>query len=130
MSIMVDRDQGPPPGESEIIALMHAEGLAPHAGGNAPGDTYGWHEHSYEKALYCVRGQIVFHTSSGDADLSPGTGWCFRRAPRTRLPSAPRGSAALKPPAKPRYGLAKYTCRLRSVLRRWHRVTNKAPCRR
>ena len=72
MSIMVDRHQGPPPGENEIIALMRAEGLAPHAWGNAPGDTYCWDEHSYEKVLYCVRGQVVFHTISGDADLGPG----------------------------------------------------------
>lgn len=35
MGIMVDRDQGPPPGEGEIIALMRTEGLAPHAWGNA-----------------------------------------------------------------------------------------------
>ena len=32
----------------------------------------GWHEHSYEKVLYCVRGRIVFHSGSGDADLGPG----------------------------------------------------------
>jgi quercetin dioxygenase-like cupin family protein len=40
--------------------------------GNGPGDTYGWHEHGYEKVLYCVRGQIVFHTASGDIRLGPG----------------------------------------------------------
>jgi len=72
MGIVVDRHQGPPPGESEIIARMRGEGLTPQSWGNAPGDTYGWHEHSYEKVLYCVRGRIVFHTHSGDADLGPG----------------------------------------------------------
>ncbi len=40
--------------------------------GNGPGDTYGWHEHGYEKVLYCVRGQIVFHTAGGDIELGPG----------------------------------------------------------
>ena len=40
--------------------------------GQRPGDTYGWHEHSYEKVLYCARGQIVFHTASGDIRLGPG----------------------------------------------------------
>ena len=72
MGIAVDRHQGPPLGEGEIIALMHAEGLSPYGWGNAPGDTYGWHEHSYEKVLYCVGGRIVFHTDAGDADVGPG----------------------------------------------------------
>ena len=72
MDIRVDRHHGPPPSESEIIARMREEGLTPEGWGNAPGDTYGWHEHSYEKVLYCVRGRIVFHTDIGDADLGPG----------------------------------------------------------
>lgn len=72
MGIVVDRHQGPPPGEDDIIAMMRADGLAPHAWGNAPGDTYGSHEHGYEKVLYCIRGRIVFHTGAGDADLGPG----------------------------------------------------------
>ena len=71
MDIRVDRHHGPPPSESEIIARMREEGLTPEGWGNAPGDTYGWHEHSYEKVLYCVRGRIVFHTDTGDADLGP-----------------------------------------------------------
>ena len=72
MGIVVDRHEGPPRDENEIIAQMRAEGLAPHGWGNAQGDTYGWHEHSYAKVLSCVRGRIVFHTSEGDADLGPG----------------------------------------------------------
>jgi quercetin dioxygenase-like cupin family protein len=72
MAIAVDRHQGPPLSENEITARMRADGLTPHGWGNGPGDTYGWHEHGYEKVLYCVRGAIVFHTDSGDADLGPG----------------------------------------------------------
>jgi hypothetical protein len=72
MGIVVDRHQGPPLDENEIIALMRAEGLAPQGWGNGPGDIYGWHEHGYEKVLYCVHGRIVFHTDQGDADLGPG----------------------------------------------------------
>jgi len=68
----VERHDGTPPGEDEIAARMRAEGLSPHGWGNGPGDTYGWHEHGYEKVLYCVRGQIVFHTASGDIRLGPG----------------------------------------------------------
>jgi len=54
------------------IWSLPAEGLSPHGWGNGPGDTYGWHEHGYEKVLYCVRGQIVFHTTGGDIELGPG----------------------------------------------------------
>ena len=43
-----------------------------HGRDNGPGDTYGWHEHGYEKARYCVRGRIVFHTASGDIRFGPG----------------------------------------------------------
>jgi len=68
----VERHDGTPPGEDEIAARMRTEGLSPHGWGNGPGDTYSWHEHGYEKALYCVRGQIVFHTASGDIRLGPG----------------------------------------------------------
>jgi mannose-6-phosphate isomerase-like protein (cupin superfamily) len=68
----VERHGGTPPGEAEIAARMRAEGLSPHGWGNGPGDTYGWHEHGYEKVLYCVRGRIVFHTAGGDIELGPG----------------------------------------------------------
>jgi quercetin dioxygenase-like cupin family protein len=72
MGVAVDRDPGPAPGEDELAGRLRAEGLSPHGWGNAPGDTYGWHQHDYEKVLYCVRGHIVFHTDDGDADLGPG----------------------------------------------------------
>ena len=68
----VERHDGTPPGEDEIAARMRAEGLSPHGWGNGPGDTYGRHEHGYEKVLYCVRGRIVFHTPGGDIELGPG----------------------------------------------------------
>jgi mannose-6-phosphate isomerase-like protein (cupin superfamily) len=68
----VERHDGTPPGEDQIAARMRAEGLSPHGWGNGPGDTYGWHEHGYEKVLYCVRGRIMFHTAGGDIELGPG----------------------------------------------------------
>jgi hypothetical protein len=92
----VERHDGTPPGEDQITARMRAEGLSPHGWGNGPGDTYGWHEHGYEKVLYCVRGQIVFHTAGGDIELGPETRWSSRRTPRTRQRSAPRACAASK----------------------------------
>jgi quercetin dioxygenase-like cupin family protein len=69
---VVERHDGARPGEEEIAARMRDEGLTPYGWENGPGDSYGWHEHSYEKVLYCVRGQIVFHTASGDLELGPG----------------------------------------------------------
>ena len=95
----VERHDGTPPGEDEIAARMRAEGLSPHGWGNGPADTYGWHEHGYEKVLYCVRGQIVFHTASGDIRLGPGDKMSSRRTPRTRRRSARRAYAASKRPA-------------------------------
>lgn len=94
----VERHDGTPPGEDEIAARMRTEGLSPHGWGNGPGDTYGWHEHGYEKVLYCVRGQIVFHTASGDIRLGPGDKMVLR-TPRTRRRSARRACAASKRPA-------------------------------
>jgi cupin superfamily acireductone dioxygenase involved in methionine salvage len=41
-------------------------------GATVSGDTYGWHEHGYEKVLYCVRGRIVFHAAGGDIEPGPG----------------------------------------------------------
>ena len=62
---------GTPP--AEIEAAMRAEGLSPRRWGNAPGDTYDWHEHGYHKVLYCLSGSIVFHTrTDGDLELQAG----------------------------------------------------------
>ena len=51
-----------PPGKDEIAVRIHAEGPSPYGWGNGPGDTYIWRKHGYERVLYCVRGQIMFHT--------------------------------------------------------------------
>lgn len=53
-------------------ARLHADGLSPRSWTNAPGDTYGWHEHAYHKVLYCVTGSIVFHLRDRDVALGPG----------------------------------------------------------
>ena len=68
----IERAEGEAPAEERIVARMEDEGLRPQRWGNAPGDTYGRHQHEYEKVLYCVQGGIVFHTDAGDLDLSPG----------------------------------------------------------
>jgi hypothetical protein len=99
MGVVIDRHDGAPPGEGELAARMRAECLSPHGWGNDPGDTDGWHEHSYEKVPYCVRGRIVFHPGAGDIEPGQETRWCCRRTHLTRQPSAPRACAAPKRPA-------------------------------
>ncbi len=64
--------QGDADGLEAIQRRFRAEGLSPHSWGNAPGDTYGWHRHDYDKVLYCVRGGITFHGRDGDYSLAPG----------------------------------------------------------
>lgn len=53
-------------------AAFDAAGLTPSTWSNGPGDTYGRHEHSYHKVLYCVAGSIVFQTPHGDLELVAG----------------------------------------------------------
>jgi mannose-6-phosphate isomerase-like protein (cupin superfamily) len=82
----VERHDGTP-GEDEIAARMRAEGLSPHG---------------YEKVLYCVRGQIVFHTASGDIRLGPGD--TIVLPPHRARSDGRRGGRALHrsaPPARP-----------------------------
>lgn len=62
----------PAPTEGELDEIFRQDGLDPRWWSNAPGDTYGWHDHPYHKVLYCARGGIVFHTREGDVDLGPG----------------------------------------------------------
>ena len=54
-------------------AVFAAEGCTPaRSWGNAPGDTYGWHNHGYHKVLFCLSGSIVFQTREGDVELTAG----------------------------------------------------------
>jgi quercetin dioxygenase-like cupin family protein len=55
-----------------IPERFRAEGLTPHSWSNSPEDTYGWHQHDYDKVLYCVRGSITFHGRDGDVMLTGG----------------------------------------------------------
>lgn len=57
--------------DAELVTRAAAQ-PGPARLGQSPGDTYGWHAHGCVKVLYCIRGGIVFHADSGDADLGPG----------------------------------------------------------
>ena len=72
MTARLTRWDGPAPDREAIKSRFRDEGLSPHVWGNAPGDRYGSHSHGYHKVLYCVSGDIVFHTADGDLELKPG----------------------------------------------------------
>ena len=71
------------PSETELQAILHAEGLDFHSWSNGPYDVYAPHLHDYDKVLYCVHGSITFQLlelgewhrlSPGDRlDLPAGT---------------------------------------------------------
>lgn len=100
MQTIVERHQGPPPDEQELTARLRGAALQPHGWGNGPGDSYDWHEHSFEKVLYCVRGRIVFHTDDGDLELGPGDRMLL--PPHTRH-AATVGAAGVRCVEAPRY---------------------------
>src|SRR5688572_4201853 len=63
---------GPPTIDRLKRMLAEETSSQPTSWSNGPGDTYGWHEHSYHKVLYCSEGTIVFHLRDGDVELGPG----------------------------------------------------------
>lgn len=44
----------------ELEQILRAEGLAPGAWANGPGDRYGAHEHPYDKVIVATAGSIRF----------------------------------------------------------------------
>jgi quercetin dioxygenase-like cupin family protein len=70
MGSRVHRASGRDPGA--VRAELEGRSLALRSWSNGPGDTYGWHDHSYHKTLVCLAGDIVFHTDDGDVSLSAG----------------------------------------------------------
>jgi quercetin dioxygenase-like cupin family protein len=55
-----------------LEAELREQGLSPRGWSNGPGDTYGRHDHTYHKVLYCSEGSITFHLRDGDVELGPG----------------------------------------------------------
>lgn len=59
--------------QQTVAERFTAWGLEPRSWSNGPGDTYGWHDHSYHKVLFCVRGSITFHLRQApDVELHAG----------------------------------------------------------
>lgn len=78
----------PAPGALE--AALRREARDVNGWSNAPGDTYGEHEHTYTKVLYCTRGSIDFVLAGGErVAMRPGD--------RLVLPPRTRHSAVVGP---------------------------------
>ncbi len=61
------------PASLDVRARLEAEGLAPAAWSNGPGDRYPVHRHPYDKVLAVERGSIVFGVAGGEPIyLGPG----------------------------------------------------------
>jgi len=58
--------------EGALRAFADEGCSSPRPWGNAPGDTYGRHEHGYHKVLFCLEGSITFHLEGGDVELAAG----------------------------------------------------------
>ena len=58
--------------EVDLAERLRAEGLAPAAWSNGPGDRYGAHRHDYDKVLVCEHGSIVFGVDGRAVELATG----------------------------------------------------------
>ena len=60
-------------GRQDALEAFANDGCeSPRPWGNAPGDTYGRHDHGYHKVLFCLDGSITFHLDEGDVELVAG----------------------------------------------------------
>jgi quercetin dioxygenase-like cupin family protein len=66
--------EGSLPDENQLRRILGRENLSAYGWGNAPGDTYPAHRHSYHKVIYVVQGSIVFGLPELDrrVALQPG----------------------------------------------------------
>jgi quercetin dioxygenase-like cupin family protein len=85
------RHSGPvAPDAGSIETSLRREARDVYGWSNAPGDTYGEHEHGYTKLLYCTRGSIDFVLGNGErVAMRPGD--------RLVLPPRTRHSAVVGP---------------------------------
>lgn len=61
-----------PPSRNVLRQIYEGEGLIYYGWSNGPGDAYSAHSHRYEKVLYCLTGNIVFHLDGESVQLKPG----------------------------------------------------------
>lgn len=76
---------------AEPAARLRAEGLAPGAWSNGPGDRYGAHDHDYDKVIVVERGSIAFGLVGGGEIVELATG------DRLELPAGTSHDAVVGP---------------------------------
>ena len=60
-------------GEATVLReRLIGEGLDPGAWSNDPGDTYGSHDHTYDKVIVVASGSITFGLGDGPTELGAG----------------------------------------------------------
>ena len=80
-----------------IEAALRREARDVYGWSNAPGDTYGEHEHGYTKLLYCTRGSIDFVLVGGDrVAMRPGDRLVLSPGTRHSAVVGPEGCACLE----------------------------------
>ena len=73
------------------LARLRAEGLAPSAWSNGPGDRYGAHKHGYDKVIVVESGSIAFGLPERGETMNLAAG------DRLELPTATRHDAIVGP---------------------------------
>jgi uncharacterized protein YjlB len=84
-------DASPAQHAAELAARLRAEGLAPGAWSNGPGDRYGAHDHGYDKVIVVERGSIAFGLGGRDEIVELATG------DRLELPAGTSHDAVVGP---------------------------------
>ena len=75
----------------DVASRLRAEGLAPNAWSNGPGDRYGAHAHDYDKVIVVESGSITFGLVDRGESVDLVTG------DRLELPAATRHDALVGP---------------------------------
>jgi quercetin dioxygenase-like cupin family protein len=86
------------PGVEAATRALRDAGVTPYAWSNAPGDTYGAHEHGYTKLLVCAEGSITFLLGPDETavELGPGEGFVLPAHTRHAAQVGPGGCTCLE----------------------------------
>ncbi len=76
---------------TDPAARLRAEGLAPGAWANGPGDRYAAHEHAYDKVIVVTAGSIVFGLPASGEQVALAAG------DRLELPAGTSHDASVGP---------------------------------
>lgn len=86
------------PTEASVDRRLREEGVTPYAWSNGPGDSYGAHDHGYQKVLMCAAGSITFRVgpASMPVELRPGDGFVLPAGTMHSAVVGPEGCTCLE----------------------------------